>query len=97
MADIKITPDALEGEAVRLQGYIAQHEANMKNIKDLMNNLENQWTGEAQQAFYNQFNAQDRLFNNFVSTLDRFRQIMTLAAQTMRESDEYLQNQIKGL
>jgi WXG100 family type VII secretion target len=96
MANIKVTPDLLKGEATRLGQYIASHEENIRNITILVDNLKNEWTGEAQDAFYNQFHAQEAVFRNFRDMLEKFKTLMNTTAATMEQTDQGLQAQIRS-
>ena len=97
MAKIHVTPDFLESEASRLGQYINQHDSNIHDIKTLVNNLSAEWSGEAQNSFYSQFQSQEQMFRSFRDTLERFQQLMNTAARTMREADDTLRTQINSV
>jgi len=96
MARIQVTPQLLEGEANRLGQFISQHESNMQNITSLVEGLRAEWTGEAQSAFYAQFQGQQQAFRAFRETLEKFQSLMKVTAQTMRDTDQGLQAQIRS-
>jgi len=96
MANIKVTPELLESEAARLGQFISTHDSNLQSIKVLVDNLKTEWTGEAQDAFYAQFQAQDQVFRNFHDMLEKFQSLMKVTARTMRDTDQGLQSQIRS-
>jgi WXG100 family type VII secretion target len=96
MARIVVTPELLEGEANRLTGYIGTHESNLQQMRVLVDSLERDWQGETQNAFYAQFKAQERMFENFRLTLENFRNFMNAYARTMRETDAGAAAQIRN-
>ena len=90
MALIKITPETLESQAKQLRSYKDQHESTYGQIKTLVNNLVNDWQGEAQSAFQNSFTQKDTVFKQFAQEMENFAQFMDRAAQTMRQTEEQL-------
>lgn len=90
MAMIQITPESLEGQAKQLRSYKDQHESTYGQIKTLVNNLVNDWKGEAQTAFLNSFTQKDAVFKQFSEEMENFARFMDQAAQKMRETEEQL-------
>ena len=76
MALIKITPETLESQAKQLRSYKDQHESTYGQIKTLVNNLVNDWQGEAQSAFQNSFTQKDTVFKQFAQEMENFAQFM---------------------
>ena len=96
MAKIQVTPQLLESEAARLGQFIGQHESNLQSIRTLVDGLQGEWTGEAQNAFYAQFQAQEPVFRNFREMLEKFQSLMKVTATTMRDTDQSLTSQIRS-
>ena len=72
MASIKITPELLRGKASELKGLQNEHEAVMSKITSMVNGLNEQWTGEAQQAFQQSFEGMKPTFTRFVEILANY-------------------------
>ena len=88
MPRIQITPETLQGQAKDLRGKKTQHEDVYQQIKQLVASLEQEWQGEAQQAFYNSFAQKEPLFRQFAEEMEKFAQLMEQVAERMRASEE---------
>lgn len=90
MATIQVTPDLLRGKATELRGYKSNHDQEMTNIKNLVNNLNEIWKGDAQQAFVDKYNSMQSTFTNFSDLLEGYAALMDTAAQKLEETDQGL-------
>jgi len=91
MAKIRITPETLEGEAGKLEGYCNEiQQLYNSQITTLVNNLMNEWEGTAQTAFRSAFEGYKPQFDKFDNDLKQFILLMKNAAMEMRTTEESL-------
>lgn len=88
MAKIRITPETLEAQANKLNGYNEQHKQAYQQIQTLIKDLSSEWEGEAFQAFTQSFAGQEATFKKFAEDIETFRQRMVTAANEMRAAEE---------
>ena len=94
MALIQVTPDMLRGKADELSKLREEHEATMNQIKSLVNGINDQWKGEAQQAYVDKFNSMEGTFNQFKEMLESFANLMRSSANTIEQADIDSKNRI---
>ncbi len=58
MARILVPPEELKATARTMANYGQQVDDSLQKMIDLVNNLEGQWEGVAQNKYYNEFNEQ---------------------------------------
>ena len=91
MAKIRITPETLEGEATKLDGYRDNiFQLYNTQISTLVINLVNEWEGTAQTAFKSAFDGYKPQFDKFNNDLTQFISLMKTAAAEMRATEESL-------
>ena len=92
MAVIQITPGDLRGEAQRLENFNTNIGETYREMENLVNNLVNEWKGEAQSAFKESFLGYRPQFDRFKQDIDNFAQLMINAANTLEQTD----NELRG-
>ena len=88
MPRIQITPEILETQAKQLREKRDRHDQNYQAIKQHITSLQDEWQGEAQQAFYNRFNQSEPQMRQFAEELEKFAMLMDQVARTMRQAEE---------
>ena len=96
MANIRITPELLRGKSSELKGLKGDHEGVMSRITSLVNDLSDQWSGDAQQAFLQNFNDMKPTFDNFVRILQGYAELMDKAAQELESTDQAIKGAIQS-
>lgn len=87
---IIITPDSLRQHASRVRGYRADHDSVISQLTNLINSLEGEWKGDAQQALYDEFHAMEPTFRAFSELLGRFAETMDIDANELEAKDQEL-------
>ncbi len=92
MADIRINPDVLDEKAANVRSLKEEHDSIIENLRNLINGLNEIWTGEAQTAFIANFEGMRSTFDQFSEMLEGYAKLMNENARVMRETDEQLKN-----
>ena len=90
MAIIQVTPELLNGKASEVRSLKATHDDTMAKLRSLVLALNENWKGEAQDAFVAKFESMQSTFTNFSEMLDNYATMMDTSAKTLREADESL-------
>ena len=90
MAIIQVTPELLESKAGEVRDEL------MAKMKTLVHSLNEQWKGEAQEAFVAKFDSMQSTFTNFSEMLEGYAKMMDTSAKTLREADQALKSSING-
>lgn len=93
---IQVTPELLTGKASEVRQLRAQHDEVMAKMKTLVHSLNEQWKGEAQDAFVAKFDSMQSTFTNFSEMLESYAQMMDTSAKTLQETDQSLKSAING-
>lgn len=96
MPMIQVTPELLTGKASEVRQLRAQHDEVMAKMKTLVHSLNEQWKGEAQDAFVAKFDSMQSTFTNFSEMLENYAQMMDTSAKTLQETDQSLKSAING-
>lgn len=91
---IQVTPELLEAKANEVRGLKSEHDEVMTKMKTLVHSLEEQWKGQAQEAFVEKFDSMQTTFNDFSEMLEGYASLMDTSAKTLREADEQLKSAI---
>ena len=97
MALIQVTPDMLRSKATELMKLKEQHDETMNRIRSLVNGINDQWKGEAQQAYVERFNGMESTFRQFSETLKNFSDLMTASANDLEQADQGARNRINNV
>ena len=92
MAIIQVTPESLRSEATSLRSLKSEHEAEMKKLRTLILNLNEQWKGEAQDAFVSKYMELQPQFTKFIELLEGHARLMDTSAQELENTDRALKN-----
>ena len=96
MALIQVTPDLLKGKATELRGYKAEHDEAMNKMRTLMQNLNEVWKGDAQDALLAKYESMQGTFNQFAQMLEDYAKLMDTSAAQMAELDSSLASQMNS-
>ena len=96
MAEIRISPDMLTSRASEVRGLRGEHEQTIQRLTNLVNGLNDIWTGEAQNAFVERYRSMEATFKNFSELLEGYAKLMDTAANQMRETDQALKGQMNS-
>jgi WXG100 family type VII secretion target len=92
---IRITPTQLKTEAGKLDGLAQQHDEVFNKMKVLVENLSQQWEGQAMDAFKGSFKTAEVELKKFRENINVFTSRMKTAAQKLDETDTALKNAFK--
>lgn len=93
---IQVTPELLTSKASEVRQLRAQHDEVMAKMKTLVHSLNEQWKGEAQDAFVAKFDSMQSTFTNFSEMLESYAKMMDTSAKTLQETDQSLKSAING-
>ncbi len=96
MAFIKVTPDTLRGKAKEVDGYNDEFKTTMSKLQSLVGALGEEWQGEAQTAFTNDFENMKKTINSFSEALNRYARAMDTAANELEATDQTLKSKMSG-
>lgn len=72
MAQIMVTSATLRNKKQELQQLNKKLKAELGNMETTVGTLKQSWTGEAHDAFYNQFNKDKIQVNNFYNAIEKY-------------------------
>lgn len=87
---ILVSPETLRGHANAVRNFKSDHDGVMQQLTSLINSLEGEWKGEAQQALYNEYHGMQSTFNAFSELLNQFAVQMDEDATSMETRDQEL-------
>ncbi|MGN0736069.1 MAG: WXG100 family type VII secretion target [Anaerovoracaceae bacterium] len=96
MAIIQVTPELLMSKSNEVRNLKANHDETMAKLRQLVLALNEQWKGEAQDAFVAKFESMQPTFNNFSEMLERYAQLMDTAAKELQATDQTLKGKIQS-
>lgn len=96
MPIIQVTPELLTSKAGEVRQLRAQHDEVMAKMKTLVHSLNEQWKGEAQEAFVAKFDSMQSTFTSFSEMLESYATMMDTSARTLQETDQSLKSAING-
>ena len=94
MALIQVTPETLESKASEVRKLRATHDDTIKRLRKLVLGLNENWKGEAQDAFVGKFESMQTTFNNFSEMLEGYAKLMDTAAKKLRTTDQELKSAV---
>jgi len=97
MALIQVTPDMLRSKANELMRLKEQHDETMNKIRTLVHGINDQWKGDAQQAYVNKFDSMEGTFKQFSESLKNFSDLMTASANELEQADQQARNRINNV
>lgn len=94
MAIIQVTPETLRSEATKVRTYKEEHQSEMSKLRTLILNLNEQWKGEAQDAFVSKYMELQPKFEQFITDLENHALLMEKAATELETTDKALKSTI---
>lgn len=96
MAIIQVTPELLQGKATEVRSLKSNHDETMAKLKNLIMALNEQWKGEAQDAFVAKFESMQSTFTNFSEMLEGYAKLMDTAARELQSTDQSLKGTMQS-
>ena len=96
MAIIQVTPELLQGKATEVRGLKSNHDETMQKLNNLVKALNDQWKGEAQDAFVAKFDSMQTQFKNFSEMLEGYAKLMDTAAKELQSTDQSLKGTMQS-
>ncbi len=96
MAIIQVTPELLTGKAGEVRTLKGEHDQTMEKLKNLVHALNDQWKGEAQDAFVAKFDSMQSQFTQFSEMLEGYAKLMDTAARELQSTDQSLKGKMQS-
>lgn len=96
MAIIQMTPELMRDKANEVRVLKSNHDETMEKLGSLIRSLNEQWKGEAQDAFVAKFDSMQGTFKGFSEMLESYAKLMDHAANNMQETDQSLKVQMQN-
>lgn len=97
MALISVSPDELRAKAAQLEAYREEQDDILRQLRILVQNLSDNWKGNAQTAFYKSFTNRQAQMQELSLSLQDYIDIMYQAAADAEQLDAELYSQIAAL
>ena len=94
---IRLTPENLRDGAQRLAQAKADNDDVINQIDGLINGLESDWHGEAQEAFMTSYANKKATFQQFSLDMEAFIRFLNEYAQTMEDQEKLQAGKAAGL
>ncbi len=92
MAIIQVTPELLTSKATEVRSLKTQHDETMVKLRSLVLSLNENWKGEAQDAFVAKFESMQSSFTNFSNMLEGYAKLMDTASRELQATDQTLKS-----
>ena len=92
MAMIQITPELLQSKAAEVRSLKSNHDDTMQKLNNLIHALNDQFKGEAHDAFVAKFDSMQSSFKNFSEMLEEYAKMMDTAAREFETVDTTLKS-----
>ncbi len=96
MAIIQVTPELLTSKASEVRTLKTQHDDSMAKLRSLVLALNENWKGEAQDAFVTKFESMQSSFTNFSNMLEGYAKLMDTAAKELQATDQTLRSTMQN-
>lgn len=97
MAKLSVHPAELRARAHELDKLRREHQQLMRKMRILVNSLSDNWKGEAQEAFVNNFQSKSKTMSDFDATLAKYIDATNKAASEAEKADKTLMDKVKRL
>ncbi len=97
MKTIQITPELLMEKAQEVRSLREDHDQIMAKLSSIIMNLNEQWRGEAQDAFVAKYESMQSTFRNFSEMLEDYAALMDKAARELQLTDQSIGDRISGM
>jgi WXG100 family type VII secretion target len=96
MAIIQVTPELLQGKATEVRGLRSDHDGTIAKLTNLVHALNEQWKGEAQDAFVAKYDSMQTTFKNFSELLEGYAKLMDTTARELQSTDQTLKGHVNS-
>jgi len=96
MAVIQVTPELLSSKASEVRSHKATHDDTMAKLRALVRSLNDNWKGEAQDAFVAKFESMQPSFTAFSEMLEGYAKLMDTAAREIQSTDQALKSTMQS-
>jgi len=96
MAQIRITPESMRGCAAQCRSYGEQCDSLITSTQTLIDNLQNDWEGQASTAYANQFASLRPSFDRMRELYDELSQQLDGTAAAMEDMDSQIAGKFSG-
>ena len=96
MAIIQVTPELLTAKAAEVRGLKSTHDETMTKLRNLVLALNENWKGEAQDAFVAKFESMQSTFTSFSEMLEGYAKLMDTAAREIQNTDQALKSTMQN-
>lgn len=96
MADIRVTPETLEGQGNDLIGYAGDLSDILSSIDTKITDIIDGWDGLAQDAYFDMYTTMKQSLDKFPELVNSLGEATVSAAQAFSSVDEQLQSGFKS-
>ena len=96
MAMIQVTPELLTAKAGEVKTLKSTHDETMAKLNTLVHGLNENWKGEAQDAFVAKFDSMQAQFKSFSEMLEGYATLMETAARELQATDQSLKGKMQS-
>ena len=96
MAIIQVTPEMLTAKASEVRALKSTHDETMSKLRSLVMGLNENWKGEAQDAFVAKYESMQSTFTNFSEMLEGYAKLMDTAARELQNTDQSLRSTMQN-
>ena len=96
MAIIQVTPELLTAKAAEVRVLKSTHDETMTKLRNLVLALNENWKGEAQDAFVAKFESMQSTFTIFSEMLEGYAKLMDTAAREIQNTDQALKSTMQN-
>lgn len=93
----QITPELLRAQAGEVRKYKTEQDQIMKQLRKLILSLNEDWKGEAQNAFVEKFNSMDYALKDLKRVIEEYACLMETAAREAEEKDRCFSSMIQNI
>ena len=95
MARTGFTRDRLEGDARTVRDIRSRHDDQINSFKNLVNALQEDWSGNAHDAYQQKFAGMQSMFTNFSENLGAYAEFLDNYARDMSDVDTAYANKLR--
>ena len=96
MAVIQVTPESLSAKAKEVRTLRSTHDDTITKLRTLVRALNDNWKGDAQDAFVAKFESMQSTFTNFSEMLEGYAKLMDTAAAELQQVDQTLKSKMQS-
>ena len=96
MAIIQVTPELLTSKATEVRGLKQNHDDTIARLTTLVRALNENWKGQAQEAFLTKYESMQGTFRSFSEMLEGYAVLMDTSARELQNTDQALKSSIQS-